>query len=98
MPLRRYTRSPIIRNGLQYGTSAAATIIRNAVRSGEITSDVIMLQEGERLDVIAGRYYSDGRLWWILAAASGIGWGAQVPPGTRVYVPRDLSRITELIG
>lgn len=98
MPLRRYARSPIIKNGLQYGTSSAAAVIREAVRSGEISVDVVMLQEGERLDVLAGRSYADGRLWWILAAASGIGWGAQVPPGTRVSIPRDLTRIAELIG
>jgi nucleoid-associated protein YgaU len=53
--------------------------------------------EGERLDVLAGQIYNDARYWWVLAAASDIGWGMQVPPGTVIRIP-DLSDIANLIG
>ena len=50
-------------------------------------------KEGERLDQIAGKFYDDGRYWWVIAAASNIGWWLQVPTGTRLIVPLDLSEI-----
>ena len=52
-----------------------------------------ILKEGERLDVIAGRTYGNARLWWVIAAASGIGWGLQVPPGTQILIPTDLKQV-----
>jgi len=98
MALRRYTRSPIIKGGRQFGTSSAARSIFNAVENNVIRVTFHVVQEGERLDVIAGKFYGDGRKWWIIAAASGIGWGLQIPPGTRLRIPTDLSQISELVG
>jgi nucleoid-associated protein YgaU len=98
MALRRYTRSPIIKSGRQFGTSSAARSIFNAVENNVIRVTLHVVQEGERLDVIAGKFYGDGRKWWIIAAASGIGWGLQVPPGTRLRIPSDLSQISALVG
>ena len=57
----------------------------------------ITLKEGQRLDILAGQRYGDASLWWIIAAASGIGWGLQVPPGTIVRVPKNLSDILAII-
>lgn len=98
MSLRRYARSPILRAGSYYGTSRVSEVIRNAISRGDIKVEVHVLQEGERLDSIAGRRYGDGRLWWVIAAASGIGWGLQVPPGTRLQIPTDLSQVSEVVG
>jgi hypothetical protein len=52
------------------------------------------LDEAERLDVLAGEFYGDGRLWWVICAASGIGFSPQVPAGTRIIIPNieDLSK------
>lgn len=36
----------------------------------------------DRLDTLAGSIYGNAKYWWILAAASDIGWGLQAPPGT----------------
>jgi hypothetical protein len=47
------------------------------------------MEEGERLDSLAGTVYGDASLWWIIASASGIGWGMQVPPGTLIFIPND---------
>jgi hypothetical protein len=46
-----------------------------------------MLTETQRLDVLAGIEYGDSSLWWIIAAASNIGWGLQVPPGILIKIP-----------
>jgi nucleoid-associated protein YgaU len=98
MAFRRYNRAPIIKGGLQYGTSRATSAIYKAVERGQITFDTYIMQEGERLDTIAGMRYNDSRLWWIIAAASGIGWAPQTPPGTRLRIPRLLEEVAEVVG
>lgn len=96
--VKRYARSPILGGGTQYGTSLAINIIKAAVDAGQLTTRIQIMQGEERLDVIAGRVYGDSRNWWIIAAASGIGWALQVPPGTRLVIPTDLSQISNLVG
>jgi hypothetical protein len=96
--IKRYGRSPVLRGGAHYGTSSASRVIWNAVQSGDLIVDVYVCQESERLDTLAGQFLGEGRLWWVIAAASGIGWGLQVPPGTRLVIPREISKIAELVG
>jgi hypothetical protein len=98
MALRRYARSPILGAGKFYGTSLASNAIRSAVQAGTLRVKVTTLHERDRLDIIAGREYGDARNWWIIAAASGIGWALQVPPGTRIVIPLDLSAVADLIA
>jgi nucleoid-associated protein YgaU len=97
MPLSRYKRTPVLSFGAQYGTSGAVSAIRTAISNGILSTGEIILREGERLDVLAGQIYNDARYWWVLAAASDIGWGMQVPPGTVIRIP-DLSDVANLIG
>lgn len=98
MAINRYSRTPIINGGRQLGTAQAASIVKQAVDAGQLSTTVLILQGAERLDTIAGRTYGDSRNWWIIAAASGIGWALQVPTGTRLVVPTDLSQVAELVG
>lgn len=93
MAISRYGRTSIIKGGIQYATPTAVVSIRNAVKSGAIPVNVYVCVEDERLDIIAGRKYKNSGLWWIIAAASNIGWSLQVPPGTRLLIPTDLSLI-----
>jgi hypothetical protein len=70
--------------------------LRAAIATGDVGIErVITSTQGDRLDSLAGVLYGEGRYWWILAAASGIGWGLQVPPGTVISVPnlKDVERI-----
>jgi len=90
---QRYANTPKIAGGTQYGTSTLHNSIRRGVQRGSIDVREYVMKEGERLDTLAGRFYNDARLWWIIAAASGIGWGLQVPPGTQVFIPVDLGQI-----
>ena len=85
-----------IKNGTVLKTAGAIESIRLAVRNNQISLTTRVLKEGERLDKIAGEMYNDGRLWWIIAAASGIGWAPQVPPGTFLLIPTDLSQVSGL--
>jgi hypothetical protein len=51
----------------------------------------------QRLDTLAGKYYGSSQYWWIIAAASGIGWGLQVPPGTLIRIPESMSSAQNLV-
>jgi len=82
---------------LYFGTSASINIVRKLVDNGIVKVKELGLRDSERLDHIAFRYYGDGRLWWIIAAASGIGWGLQCPPGTFIRIPRDLNQISQAL-
>ena len=92
---QRYSNTPKIAAGSQYGTATAHNGIRRAVQQGQISTREYVLKEGERLDTIAGRVYGNARLWWIIAAASGIGWPLQVPPGTQLLIPTDLRQAAQ---
>ena len=85
--MSRYSADTSIKRGKALGTAQAALSIRNALKSGTLAARREILKEGERLDQIAFREYGDGRLWWVIAAASGIGWVMQVPPGTVILIP-----------
>ena len=86
----RYTFSRKIKEG-KLVTASNTYRINRAVTSGMIPSTTIILEQGQRLDHIAGAVYGDGTLWWIIAAASGIGWGLQCPPGTIIKIPNNAT-------
>ena len=83
----RYTFTAKLENGKFYGTYTGGNKIYFAVKNGQIPYKTMILKEGTRLDHLAGRVYGDASLWWIIAAASGVGWGLQVPPGTLLIIP-----------
>jgi len=87
MGFSRYQRTDVLDLGNQYGTSIGHVAIREAISNGSLGYKTIVLHENERLDHIAGREYGDGTYWWIIAAASEIGWALQVPPGTLIKIP-----------
>lgn len=85
--IRRYARTPILLFGKKYGTSNAILAIRTNVENGNIRFTDIVSQENERLDILAGQFYGDSKLWWVIAASSSVGWGLQLPPGTVLRIP-----------
>jgi len=95
--LGRYENSEIFAFGQSYGTSYISRQIFDGINNGAIKYSENYLQQGERLDVLAGQVYGDGRLYWIICAASGIGFAAQVPPGTIIKTP-NLSDVTRYIA
>ena len=97
MILNRYDNDTPVQGGKLLGTNRAIANLRTAVADGRISTVERVLSSAERLDVLASRFYGDGRLWWIIATASGIGWWLQCPAGTRLLIPVDLAAVESVI-
>lgn len=97
MAVSRYQRDTIIGTPQRVSSAGAVLRIRQAIAAGAISTSELILIEDQRLDVLAGRIYGDGQLWWIIAAASNIGWWLQAPPGTRVVVPNDINEVMRYV-
>ena len=94
----RYIRDQVSFNGKGLSSPGAVATIRFSIKSGEIPIiQTFVTTQADRLDTLAGALYNDGRYWWILAAASNIGWGMQVPPGTVIRVP-DIRAVERLVA
>jgi len=98
MAFSRYNSTPRINMGRQYGTQRSMQAIYRGVQAGLIGATKYVVSEDERLDILAGQFYSDARLWWVIAAASGIGWNLQVPPGIVLTIPSNVGQIQGMIG
>jgi nucleoid-associated protein YgaU len=87
MAYSRYLRDVRINLGKQLGTANSVLQLKNAIRDGlvPVVNQVIATGD-DRLDTLSGTYYGDAKYWWVLAAASGIGWGLQIPPGTVINI------------
>lgn len=94
----RYGRTKVFGINFRYGTSNAIPAIRANIENGNIRIvNEYTLKESQRLDAIAGALWGDGRLWWILAASSNVGWSPQVPPGTFIRIP-DIQDVLSYVG
>ena len=97
MSFSRYSFAKRTKGGKIINASKASYKIYRAAQAGAIQTSIRILEEGERLDSLAGFIYGDGSLWWIIAAASGIGWSMQVPPGTKLRIPTNPSEAVSLL-
>ena len=61
-----------------------------------ISFKTVTVEGTKRLDHYSSEYYGDGLNWWIIAAASGIGWWLQVVGGTELRIPTNLDDIIDL--
>lgn len=95
MAISRYTFARRIPTGVS--ASRASYVIFKAVSNGAIPFKSIIMEEGRRLDQLSGEIYGDAGYWWVLAAASGIGWGLQVPPGTLIRAPTSLEKVIGIL-
>jgi len=95
MGIGRYTFSPRVvgSKGKVIVNRRITSKIFNAVVAGSIPAIFSKLTESQRLDVIAAQQYGDPSYWWVIAAASGIGWGLQCPPGTILRIPTNLAKV-----
>ncbi len=96
MASSRYRKVGLINKGQAFGTSTISPALFFATQNGLLSFSTKKLQGGERLDSIAFDVYGDSGYWWVIAAASGIGWCLQVPPGTLLRIPTDLSKALQL--
>lgn len=98
MTLTRYRQSSLINGGRAVGSNTARVKLYNAVRNNEISSTVYITNQGDRLDRLAGQFYGDGTLWWVIAAASGIGWFLQIPAGVILYIPTSINDVNRIVS
>ena len=94
--MSRYARDSILRN-VKYGTTDSIDRVRRAAKNGSIKTRKMVMTYPNRLDTIAGAILGDSSLWWVISALSGIGWGLQVPAGTRIIVPVNREAVEEFI-
>ena len=71
--------------------------IRDGIKNGNIDFATRTISGGERLDTIAGKQYGDSSLWWVIAAANGIGYAMQIKEGRELIVPINLEQIAILV-
>ena len=49
---------------------------------------------GDRLDILANRFYKHPKLWWVIAQANNIGEGGfAIKTATRLRIPMNVSEI-----
>jgi hypothetical protein len=68
--------------------------VSTVIMSAPTNPDDIYIQTTtvERLDLLADKFYGDITMWWIIAAANGIGKGSlYVPANTIIRVPAAAS-------
>ncbi len=72
-------------NGKQIYESVTLPVIEPTDEDIYIISSI-----GDRLDLLATRYYGDPRYWWIIALVNDIGGGTTtIPAGTQLRIPPD---------
>lgn len=55
------------------------------------TDKFIISHRGDRMDLIAHRYYDNAQLWWIIQLANNLPGGTlMIPPGTQIRIPYPL--------
>ena len=100
MAISRHSfKRTISSNGRNFlSTNKCSSRIYQAVTRRALLCDSYVMKEGDRLDIIALKTYKNPDYWWIIAAASGIGWCLQVPPGTILAIPRNLNQVFSYVG
>lgn len=81
----RYTNSSTIKDS--NGKRRKSTVII-PVPDPSSNDVYIQVTSAERLDLLAHKFYNDANLWYIIAAANGLGKGSlMVPINSRLRIP-----------
>ena len=59
------------------------------------TDQFIYPRFGERLEVLAHKFYGDVTLWWVIAKANGLKGKMYVPQNTEIRIPGNVSKVLE---
>ena len=59
------------------------------------TDQFIYPHFGDRLDVLAHKFYGDVTLWWIIAKANGLKGKMYAPQNTEIRIPGNVSKVLE---
>jgi hypothetical protein len=97
MAISRYAFTQQILGRSTLATNKISKKVYDGVLSGNIPFSTQVIKEGQRLDHIAALAYGSSSLWWVIAAASGIGWGLQIPEGTVIRIPNNINDVIERV-
>jgi nucleoid-associated protein YgaU len=90
--MSRYTNSEKLQtNGSkkQYLESTIYPIVK-----ASDTDLYIISEKGDRLDLLANKYYGDQTMWWIIATANNINNATfYVEPGIQLRIPVDITKV-----
>ena len=50
---------------------------------------------GDRIDLLAHKFYGDVTLWWVIAKANGLKGKMYVPQNTEIRIPGNVSKVLE---
>jgi phage tail protein X len=85
----RYIVTPVIKDTTEK-RRLASTIV--PVQPDSINDVYIQTTTVERLDLLAYKFYNDATLWYVIAAANGLGKGSYyVPAGSKLRIPDALT-------
>ena len=91
--MARYINSEVLKtkeSKKQYLESTIYPIIK-----ASDTDLYIISEKGDRLDLLANKYYGDQTMWWIIATANNINDATfYVQPGIQLRIPSDLTSIS----
>lgn len=97
MAIKRYDTASVL-GGRSYGVADYIRAINVAIAQNRLDYDIHVMKSTDRLDNLAAIHYGANDLWWIIAAASGIGWALQVPATTLIRIPSSLRQVTALLN
>lgn len=81
----RYSTARLQRDANETRKFSTIIVPTAPLSSGDV---YIQTTSVERLDKLANIFYQDASLWWIIAAANGLGKGSyMVPQNTRLRIP-----------
>lgn len=69
--------------------------IRENIDFSDIPGKEFLVQEGDRLDIIAEQIYGNPELWREIAVYNNIGYFFDVKPETIIKLPFDINKVTE---
>jgi nucleoid-associated protein YgaU len=88
----RYIHTQISNNSNAGKRYYESTIYPNIKHSN--TDMYIVVEQGDRLDILAKTYYGNSDLWWVIAVANNINDAVfHIQPGVQLRIPQNVGRI-----
>ena len=83
-----YSNSRYIKTNLRSNEGQLVFEIRRRLTFVD-TSDYYVFTQGDRLDLLANKFYEDRQLWWVfLEANPQFRTGLEITPGTVLIIPK----------
>ena len=93
--MSRYSTTNIMKD--QLGKRRRSTTIFPTIPA-TANDTFIITTSADRLDKLANTFYGDVSLWWVIAAANGLGKGTLVVPGnTKLRIPAKTEFLDQVI-